>query len=402
MKETWISYLVNIFDIKDFVWFILGFLVPYVISAIKKRVRKSGIRRRIKKEEVNFEDIGIISLAHGDPFYEIGNGKEEILLGPPNDDFFFSMPADIKERILQIKPEFDNTKWTKSQDFFQDQEETFLNRVAKSVNISVQQFQEVFERKKREVAEVFLKKVEDSEPYFNGEVYGIQRMDVSREGENERATLKIKSYKSDYYTHRVMAAIFQELYVTNPTLAPTKLSEEYNKLKYFLTAIGMDVLIILEDEESIVFAKRSGNLINMTQDKWHVSMNEAISITDLTFDQSKISLENCIIRGVNEELGVKLGGEGGYKFSIYYGDAFLLQNPLETGISAFVFIEGLSFGDLKIAYAAAKDRELETIGLTKVKYNNRELKKFVNKEDLTETCQYMIKMLMARHMKNVI
>lgn len=190
--------------------------------------------------------------------------------------------------------------------------------------------------------------------------------------------------------------------MTNPTLAPTKLSEEYNKLKYFLTAIGMDVLIILEDEESIVFAKRSGNLINMTQDKWHVSMNEAIIITDLTFDQSKISLENCIIRGVNEELGVKLGGEGGYKFSIYYGDAFLLQNPLETGISAFVFIEGLSFGDLKIAYAAAKDRELETIGLTKVKYNNRELKKFVNKEDLTETCQYMIKMLMARHMKNVI
>ena len=110
-----------------------------------------------------------------------------------------------------------------------------------------------------------------------------------------------------------------------------------------------------------------------------------------------ISLKKYIIRGINEELGYNVIDP-----IIYYGDIFFLKNPFETGISAFVKVSGLSYSQLEIAYSAAKDRELETAMLKKVKYDAASLKEFIEKNDLTDAAQYLIKMLLARHMKGAI
>ena len=42
----------------------------------------------------------------------------------------------------------------------------------------------------------------------------------------------------------------------------------------FLTSMGMDVILVIENMNKIVLTKRSKQLINMKEDKWHLSMNE--------------------------------------------------------------------------------------------------------------------------------
>lgn len=194
-----------------------------------------------------------------------------------------------------------------------------------------------------------------------------------------------------------MAAIYRRIYKNNKDIVPDNNSESYNKMRYFLTSMGMNVLLYLKDEGKIVFAKRSGKLINMTKSMWHVSMNEAISITDISETNEAIDLHRCIRRGLNEELGLDMRD-----ISIDYSDLFFLKDPFETGISAFVTVKNRSFSELKILYSAAKDKELESEDLIAVDLSPKALSKFMKENELTETAQYLIKMLLARHIKGAI
>lgn len=396
--NQFISFLKYIFDIKDIIWFLLGIMIPVVYMKIRDKSRCRAIRRKLKKEEIKFQDNGIVSLGHGDPFYLIGNGRADILLDAPKEEFYINMPQDIEQEILKFNPKFFNTHWDKEQSFLDGQtEEEMLKEISNVLKRTYEETKKIFEDEKNNVAKLLLSKVQTGQPYFNGEMYGIKRMDAGRLDEKEIPTMRIQSYKCDYYTHRVMAAVYQRIYKENPSIVPNNQLDKYNTMRYFLTSMGMNVLLILEDENVIVFGKRLGSLINMDKDRWHVSMNEAVSITDLSEINETISLEKCIIRGINEELGYNAMNP-----IIYYGDIFFLKNPFETGISAFVKVSGLSYSQLEIAYSAAKDRELETAMLKKVKYDAASLKEFIEKNDLTDAVQYLIKMLLARHMKGAI
>ena len=131
---------------------------------------------------------------------------------------------------------------------------------------------------------------------------------------------------------------------------------------------------------------------------WHVSMNEAISITDISDTNEAIDLDRCIRRGLNEELGLDMKD-----ISIDYSDLFFLKDPFETGIAAFVTAKNLSFSKLKeILYNAAKDKELESEDLIAVDLSPKALSKFMKENELTETAQYLIKMLLARRIKGAI
>lgn len=396
--NKFVGLLKYIFDIKDIIWFLLGIMIPIVYMKLRDKSRRRAIRKRIRREEIKFEDNGIVSLGHGDPFYLIGNGRTDIVIDVPKEEFYISMPQDIKQEILKFNPKFFNTHWDKEQSFLDGQtEEEMINEISSVISQTYEETKKIFEEEKINVAKLLLSKVQAGQPYFNGEKYGIKRMDAGRLDEKEIPTMRIQSYKCDYYTHRVMGAIYQRIYKENPSIVPNDQLDKYNTMRYFLTSMGMNILLILEDENVIVFGKRSGNLINMDKDRWHVSVNEGVSITDLSEINGTISLEKCIIRGINEELGYNAVNP-----IIYYSDIFFLKNPFETGISAFVKMSGLSYSQLEIAYSAAKDRELETAMLKKVKYNAASLKEFIDKNDLTDAAQYLIKMLLARHMKDAI
>lgn len=391
--------LINeIFDVKDIVWFVLGLIIPVIYNFVKVKFLRWSIRRKIKKEEISFNDNGIVSLGHGDPFYIVGNGRTDIDFARPLDLFYISMPIREKEEILKYNAHFFNTSWDKDQCFLDGQgEEEMLEEIASVLSVSKKDIKKIYNEEKINVAKLLLSKVEQGSPYFNGEMYGIKRIQSERLGNMETATISVSSYKTDYYTHRVMAAIYQRVYSVNRDIVPDGKMISYNKMRYFLTSMGMNVLLILEDENKVVFAKRSGALINMSNSLWHDSMNEAVSITDLSDINDNISLEKCIIRGLNEELGIDVKNP-----MINYGDLFFLKNPFETGISAFVLVRNLSLSELKIAYSAAKDKELETEDIIAIPFQTSKLKDFIEKKELTDTAQYMIKMLLARHIKGAI
>lgn len=88
-----------------------------------------------------------------------------------------------------------------------------------------------------------------------------------------------------------MASIYQESVNQNHNIIQKGVEGGYN---YFLTSIGMNLIVLLEDEILVIFTKRSGNLLNMSKDAWHVTMNEAVSITDLSDTTGSSSLEKCI------------------------------------------------------------------------------------------------------------
>ena len=356
------------------------------------------MKRKIKEEDMIFLNKNIISLAHGDPFFKVTGGVQDLKLDAPQELFYIAMPENIKKQILENKPHFLNTKWEKEQEFLDGQtEEEMLTEVAEVLKLSVEEIRKIYLEEKENVALLFLEKAKAGAPYFNGEMYGIKRLNQDRDGDFERPKVYIHSYKTDYYTHRVMAAIYRRIYKINQEIVPENNAGSFNKMRYFLTSMGMNVLLYLKDEEKIVFAKRSGKLINMAKPLWHVSMNEAISITDISETNGTIDLYKCIERGLNEELGLDARN-----IIVNYSDLFFLVDPFETGISAFVTINNKTFSELKILYSAAKDRELESEGLVAVELSSKALYDFKKNNELTDTAQYLIEMLLARYMKGSI
>lgn len=235
-----------------------------------------------------------------------------------------------------------------------------------------------------------------TEAFFNGEMYGIRKFQDSRVGNQEKVKLTIGSIKTDYYTHRVMAAVYQEL-IKNNNIEPVDGLRNINDYFPFLTSMGMDVILVIENMNKIVLTKRSKQLINMKEDQWHLSMNEAISITDLEDDM--IDLERCIKRGLREELGIDCHKID--NMNIHYSDVFLLKNPFEVGIAAFVLIDELTEAMVRESYNIAQDAPLESTGndetgLMFVPFSEHKIIEICEKNNITPAAKYTIKMLCIR------
>jgi len=394
----------NIFSVKELFWYILGIITPYIFKKLKTFSRLIQVRYKIKKNDLSIDELGITSIGHGDPFYIINDGREDIELNVPLEMFRIRFPEEILNLINTYNKDFNNLGIYEDTNQFlgRDDYNDFIRKVSNNLNVNENNFEELLKRKIDEVARVFLHRIQNGEPYFNGELYGIKKINVTRKTINEKPNVNIICYKSDYFTHRLMASIYQESVNQNIFIIPNGVEGGYNDFNYFLTSIGLNLIVLLEDENLVVFTKRSGNLLNMSKDTWHVTMNEAVSVTDLSDTSGRISLERCILRGLNEELGLDLYKGSKYEYDIYYSDIFYVQNPIETGILSFIKIRNLSFDDLQIMYSAAKDKEFETKGIMKVRFSKDDLKKFLKKNEVTHVCQYAIKMLLARDLKKVI
>ena len=384
----------GIFELKDFVWFFMGWLLPELVKKIIKVAKDLRTKNKISKvnREYISNDKDICPLSHGTPFFD----KHSLILNSPEKIFHLSMPADVHSRICDINPEFEHTKWSEEFLYWGEKDDNILINAIKKVshNITEQDIRLLIDNKKAEVAEMFEKRA--TEAFFNGEMYGIRKFQDSRVGNQEKVKLTIGSIKTDYYTHRVMAAVYQEL-IKNNNIEPVDGLRNINDYFPFLTSMGMDVILAIENMNKIVLTKRSKQLINMKEDQWHLSMNEAISITDLEDDM--IDLERCIKRGLREELGIDCHKID--NMNIHYSDVFLLKNPFEVGIAAFVLIDELTEAMVRESYNIAQDAPLESTGndetgLMFVPFSEHKIIEFCEKNNITPAAKYTIKMLCIR------
>ena len=386
----------------NLLWFLIGAACSYAIN--QTRATQKSKKEEEKPSSKEKADAKVVSLALGDPYFVMNAEHQDLRFKAPKDRFHLAFPENTKQQILAIKPTFFNAQWEEAEHFLDGQsKDDFIQKAASALDITPEKFKQMLQESERQVAESLLQKIEAGEPYFIGYMYCIQKMQPNREGIEERPTVDVSSFLSDYYTHRVMANIYRKVYRNNPEIAPSRISPQLAKLRYFLTSFGIDTLIILADEGehgSVVFAKRSGKLYNMREDMWHEAMNEAVSVSDLDETTGTISFEKAIARGIREELGVDLK-TGKYPYDIQYSDIALIQDPLEAGVSAFVTIHNLTYKDLELMYLSAKDRELESVGLTMVPLDEGFLEAFLSQNHVTPACTHMVEMLISKHLNIV-
>lgn len=391
----------SIFALKEAVWcaigIVAGIIIDHLIPAIKFKIQRTKSNKKIEENDKfyydNFNVEEIHPLAHAAPYYK----KENFRLTIPDFEFHISIPEKTHEKLIENNSEFDNAVWEDPDFYFgrKGLEGLYKYLMDLTETDDIIEITELVNGCRNEIGELFLKR--SNEPFFNGEKYGIRKINEKRVKTTEEPAVEITTFRTDYYTHRVMAKIYQKL-IAQGKIEPPKNIRDVNRLYPFLTSIGMDVLLVINDGSSIVLTKRSEKLFNMEKDKWHLSMNEGISITDIADD--RIILDQCVKRGLHEELGINYEN---HEIRIRYGDLFMLKNPLEVGITGFVNIDSLSIDDLRASYSVAKDSAFESTGdpftgLKIVDFNEKAIDSLYaeTKEDITPACRFTLNMLCFR------
>ena len=383
-----IDYINNGQILIDVIWFLAGMLAPVCFAKIKHKVIRYKLTRKLKKENIPLAPKQVYSLDHGAPYYDIKN----IRMKDSQKSFWLKIPEEQYSQISLINPHFANV----SSDMYFEPNESMLKgfktvfEVISSVGITQDDFITIFEESKVKVAKDFLQKIRCGEVIFNGEMFGVYRVFLPRiQEEDEAPEVTFEYMKTNFYTHRVMAEVFHAITEkTSEILKVISDIEVINKMYPFMTGLGVDALVLL-DNTSFVLAKRTGKLCNMEkQDKWHMSMNEAVSFTDIDYEK-EVSLIQCVERGLKEELGIDCKKLGPARYSFYFGDIFLVKNLFEIGITVLVKVD-MQFSEIENCYQIARDVEIETKGLKEVPL--KKLGSFMKRNELTDACRYTLAM----------
>lgn len=400
------------FEVVDFIWYVLGLITTPIIGKIYRHEKKKRFDNALIVIDTNDADSNVQPIAHGDPYFDSGSGKR-IQLTYPVDNFHLKMPYDFRNKLMTLNPQFDNTKWEKDEEFFSnDNIRSFMAQLHSLTNderfhrksVSDEELKNLFLEAENAVCSELIAKYADG--FFNGYMYAIRRMQRKTVAEKEEPIFKITGYRSDYFTHRVMAEFFIRLLDQGIICLPEEMKpDDMNALYPFLTSLGLDILLVIQNGEYVVLTKRSKKLFNMKDvSEWHMSVNEAVSQTDLG-DGGKVSLLICAKRGIYEELGISENSyvediqNGNWRFS----DVFYLRRPLEVGISAFIRLDSISKEDVREGYLRAKDSAFESTGnsesgLKFLKYDEKSITDFLNNknEKISEAGRYMLRLLLAQ------
>ena len=384
MLKEFFNSIADISYIREAIVASIGFFVGAFFNAIGNKIKKlvQSLKRKqeINKKSIDFEYEGIISLDHGDPFYKHDN----LVCRCSEECFYLAIP---EKQLVEIHS--NNEGFISREDCF------FKNKDLDSMGneLGIENFKKLIEKNSVIVAEEFAKRVKSGGTLFNGEMFGVNKVVSDRTGIDENARLRITFYNTDHFTLIVMASVYNELRKNNHNISKVRNITDTNVCFPFTTSFGVNTILILEPENYVILAKRSGALRNMGGiDQWHVSMNEALTQTDI--DEDVIDLERCVRRGLREELGIKPKEQGRILFN-RFGDLFFVQKVFEMGITNIVKLN-MSFEELKTCYRVAKDSELETVEILPLKFNEKDINNFIKTNTCTPACKYNLAMMLSR------
>ena len=138
---------------------------------------------------------------------------------------------------------------------------------------------------------------------FNGLMYGVKKVRNERLTIEEEAGLDMIFYKTDYFTFRVFAKIYEKLKNNSLGFKVEKL-QDLNLYSPFLSGFGLGAFVIINQGkgDEVLLGRRSNGVI-VDKGNWHYSMNEAFSMKDVD-EYGYPSLSTCLYRGLQEELGI--------------------------------------------------------------------------------------------------
>lgn len=227
--------------------------------------------------------------------------------------------------------------------------------------------------------------------YYNNFLYGIMSSDYYGRtcDTHELPILTLNFYKTDYFTHRVMWQLTQQLRnmekLPNVLLYEDQLNDVYRS---FRTSLGVSLIAILPATNEIVLTKRSKNSAYGEGKEWiYVSVTETISETDFDDTNNKLELnvKKWIKRGLNEELGLIDNSEHYNTDSIRIYDMFFENYFYQDGLTASIELSR-NMNIEQIRALPAKDKKLETKEIFTIPNTRQSIEKFIqeNANDMRE------------------
>ena len=227
--------------------------------------------------------------------------------------------------------------------------------------------------------------------YYNNFLYGIMSSDYYGRtcDTHELPILTLNFYKTDYFTHRVMWQLIQQLRnmekLPNVLLYEDQLNDVYRS---FRTSLGVSLIAILPATNEIVLTKRSKNSAYGEGKEWrYVSVTETISETDFDDTNNKLELnvKKWIKRGLNEELGLIDNSEHYNTDSIRIYDMFFENYFYQDGLTASIELSR-NMNIEQIRALPAKDKKLETKEIFTIPNTRQSIEKFIqeNANDMRE------------------
>jgi hypothetical protein len=336
--------------VKDILLLILGVVCSEAYKRYqiwRQGIIDEGITRGLVANTFNEED-GYMSIDHANPFYELKN----VQVYDSNKHFYIDLPGIYTTELKKLN--------------FEGRTTTLLNNAPSiedlfaKMNITFSM--DEFVAAKKEVAEEILRVLKSGVQRFNGLMYGVDCIMLSRTVQEEESVFSIGFYKTDYYTYSVMGNIYKKLKERDQVFKIGGVND-INKYTPFLPSFGLAGFVIFNrgNGDEVLIGKRS-QFVGVDKGKWHFSFNEAFSMKDKNVYED-LSLEACFFRALKEELGINndIIQSNMKRWALMH--LHIDVNRFETGVSSFVKMkidENFTYEDLLGFYSTAQDGKLET------------------------------------------
>jgi hypothetical protein len=382
--------------------FIFGTILSELIRLALKVIMKRREVQNIKHADKELESKGIYTLSH-----------EEITLKEikENHMLYIPFPSSVSMDDLQeYNPKFFqnmDSEWRSKEWWcFKDTKGSLIELAntiltciqnAATIDESYKEFPvvstndmiEIIEDSRESVARDLLQKIKAGNIRFNGEMLGVYNID------KKKGSVELHFFKTDYFTNRVMNKVYNTL-IDRGVIRKFESPDMVNNFYPFLTALGVDTLIELRDN-STMLVKRSKNLDNTNnREEWHVSMNEAISQTDYdTGSDRSINQTTCVERGLLEELQIP---KDAIKGKVKFTDVYFLSEKCEIGIASYVKLNWkVSQSLVRYAHFGAKDSMLESSrDMYPLSLDKKSMEDMLHRDDISLSCRYLVTMWKCR------
>ncbi|TCI46137.1 hypothetical protein EVJ27_06510 [Exiguobacterium sp. SH3S2] len=370
----------------EMVLLLVGAVLPLIYDSAKKNLTSRNRKKAIKSIGTSTK-LNIDTIQSADPDYK----NSELRLEITENSFYLEFPS---HKIHLINQQYENFNFHPKQYFSKketddvDLAQLFPSELRDYVVPLIEKYREM-------VADDFIQRKNGC--HFNSDKLGVDQI---REefgiGHKEKNAIHILLYHTDYYTHRVMKAVYKELLEKEIYFTKDRFfdSHELSQLRAFLTSIGVNIILVMDDGQNVILSQRSHRSAHSENaGKFNSTAMEGITLHDRVGEKNNIYVDNVIDRAIEEEIGIQHPGN---KKRIY--DVFLEKNYFEIGITASVELEESFEETVKHSYS--KDGALEIKKLVPVYFNQSELNEFVATNDFMQQGLYTLKMVAAR--KNII
>lgn len=362
----------------------LGTVLPYCYNQIKSWRKRRAIKKTVRSLTSN-EELNIQTLSSSIPAFQY----DALNLYNTEHRFYLAFPYELREQVLKIDEDFEM-----HDDWLFNESNTLASIGEK---IAIPDFETLINKHRSIVADYFINGTNGCK--FNRPKYGVYAIRfLNGIGKEEEMGAKIELYDTDYFTHRVMRSVYNELKERKHPITTIKqgvIRNELFKYNMFTTSIGINIFLLMDSihGESVIFSRRSAHAAHEeNQFKYNSTIMEGLSQSDFDPYEKRVSLQLAAHRALNEELGIR------YELfhpKIQFHDIFLERNYFEIGITATVEMDGIF--EESVRDLPAKDKEFELDRLLPVPFTTPSLNKFIRQNDMYNQGLYTLKMIAARH-----